>query len=43
VRAALDAAHHFTSSACAFKWGAIFFTAVAQAVARDLRGFVFVV
>jgi hypothetical protein len=43
VNAAFDAAHHFAGSARAFKGRTIFLAAVAQTVAADLGGFVFVV
>jgi len=43
VCAAFDAAHHFSRSARAFKWRAIFLAAVAQTVAADLGCIVFVV
>ena len=43
VCAAFDATHHFSRSARAFKWRAIFLAAVAQTVAADLGCFVFVV
>ena len=43
VNTAFDAAHHFSRSARAFKWRAIFLAAVAQTIAADLGCFVFVV